>query len=108
MSATPFWRTDDGAIVTVRLSPKAKANRIVGVATLADGTTALKARVTAAPERGKANAALIALLAKEWRLPKSSFQIAAGATDRRKRVAVTGDPDTLQQFTDDWMAKHHG
>jgi len=24
------------------------------------------------------------------------------------RRAVTGDPDTLQQFTDDWMAKHHG
>ena len=108
MSATPFRRTDSGIAVTVQLTPKSRANRNVGVATQMDGTTALKASVTANPESDEASAALIAMLAKAWHLPKSSFHIAACAADRRKRAAVTGDPDTLQQITDDWMAKHHG
>lgn len=94
--------------MAVRLTPKAKATRIAGIVTDADGSAALQARVTAAPERGKANAALLALLAKAWRVPKSSLEIVSGTTERRKRVAVAGDPDTLHRTLETWMAKHHG
>lgn len=94
--------------MSVRLTPKAKKNRIAGVVLQADDAVALKASVTAAPERGKANAALIALLAEAWRLPKSSFSVVLGVTNRRKQLAVAGDPDSLQRTFDDWMAKHYG
>ena len=47
------------------------------------------------PEAGKANEALFRLLAKEWRLPRSRFTITAGAGDRRKTIAVAGDPDAV-------------
>lgn len=85
----------DGVRVAVRLTPKASRNAVQGVAPEADGGAVLKASVTAVPENGKANAALIALLAKAWRLPKGSFTIVAGATDRRKTIHVAGDPDQL-------------
>ena len=63
--------------------------------TEADGGVALKAAVTAPPEDGKANAALVALLAKAWRVPKSAISVIAGASDRRKTLLVEGDPTLL-------------
>ena len=94
--------------MAVRLTPKAKATRIMGLAAQSDDAVALKASVTAAPERGKANAALLAMLAKAWHLPKSSLSVVSGATGRRKLVAVSGDPIILQRTLEDWMAKNHG
>lgn len=102
------WRADGGVKIAIRLTPKAKANRITSIAAQADGDPILKACVTAVPERGKANAALISLLAKAWRLPKSAFTLAAGASDRRKTIHIAGDPGTLKQILDDWMTEHYG
>ena len=55
----------------------------------------LRVRVTAPPENGKANAAMIALLAKSWRLPKSAFAIVTGETSRLKRVRIAGNAQIL-------------
>jgi len=85
----------DGVRVALRLTPKASRTAIQGLAPEADGGMVLKASVTTVPEDGKANAALIALLAKAWRLPKGAFTIVAGATDRRKIIHVAGDPAEL-------------
>jgi len=91
--AGPADIASDGVRVTVRLTPKAARNRIEGVADTADGSLVLKVSVTAVPEKGKANAALLKLLAEALRVPKSSLSIVAGATDRRKVVLVGGaDP----------------
>jgi len=64
---------------------------------------ALKAEITAPPEGGKANAAVIALLAEAWRLPKSSLSVLKGATSRDKTIAVAGDPVDLSQRIAQWM-----
>ena len=80
----------------MRLTPKASANRIQGIAEEAGGGIVLKAAVTAPPEKGKANAALIKLLAKAWSLPKTSLTIISGATDRNKVLHIDGDPDVLK------------
>jgi uncharacterized protein len=80
----------------VRLTPKASRNRIEGVVADADGGGALKVSVTAPPEDGKANAALIALLAKSWKLAKRDFTITAGATDRRKLLFIEADPEQIR------------
>ena len=103
MIAAPIRRLPGGIAVAVRLRPKAAATRIDGVAADAAGRPALKARVTAAPESGKANAALIALLAKRWKLPKSSLSIAGGAKDRTKLVHVAGDPAELERRILQWI-----
>ncbi len=79
------------------VSPRASRNRIEGIAPDADGGVRLKVAVTAPPEGGKANDAVIALLAKAWRLPKGSLRIAAGAGARRKMLHVTGDGRELMQ-----------
>lgn len=73
--------------------------------TLGDGVTVLKVRVTEPPEGGKANAALIKLLAKAWKLPKSSLSLVAGHTDRRKTLAVAGDPAALRRDLEGWLAR---
>ncbi len=92
----------------IRLTPKAARSRIEGVGAGADGGAVLKVAVTAPPERGKANAAMITLLAKAWRLPKTSMAIAAGATARRKTLLVRGDGKALVARLNQWMEGHHG
>lgn len=104
----PFVPILGGLRVSVRLTPRARAERIDGIAVDADGKPVLKAAVTAPPEKGRANAALLALLAKEWRLPKSSLTVAAGASGRRKQVAVAGDPKELMKRLTEWAGKLDG
>jgi len=55
----------------------------------------LKARVSAPPEDGKANASLLALLAAELHIPKARLTIASGATARLTTVVATGDATAL-------------
>lgn len=79
----------DGVVrLAVRLTPKAARSRIEGTTETADGGRMLKVSVTAVPENGKANAALIALLAKSWHHPKSAFTLLRGHTDRNKILTV--------------------
>lgn len=80
-----------GIRVTVRLTPRAGRNAVTGRAADADGAPLLKVAVTAVPERGAANEALVALLAKGWHLPKSALAIIGGATDRTKLIEIAGD-----------------
>lgn len=93
--AGPIVPVADGVRIAVRLAPGASRTAVGGTVADADGNVALKASVTAVPEGGKANAALIRLLAKEWRLPKGAFTLVAGATDRRKVLHVAGAPEAL-------------
>ena len=79
----------------MRLKPKASAERVIGLQPEADGGMALAVAVTAPPVDGKANAALIKLLAKLLHLPARDLSLALGAGDRRKLVHVAGDPARL-------------
>lgn len=79
----------------VRLTPNGGRDAIDGIETGADGESHLKARVCAVPEKGKANKALIALLAKSLRIPKSSLSVISGDTARKKILRIDGDPEDL-------------
>ena len=81
--------------MTVRLTPRARADRIVGVETDARGQRVLKVWVAAPPVDGKANQALVALLAAAFDLPKSAVAVVGGAAARTKRVTLDGDPARL-------------
>jgi uncharacterized protein len=85
----------DGVRLAVRVTPRAARNAVPGVETDADGQAWLAVRVTAPPDAGKANAAVIRLLAKRWRLAASDFRLISGASARRKVLHVRGAPARL-------------
>jgi uncharacterized protein (TIGR00251 family) len=101
--ASPFSLAPDGVRVRLRVQPRARRNRVDGLAPEADGGVALRVAVTATPEDGKANAAVIALLADAWDTPKSSLSVIAGAADRRKTIHLQGDPRRLMQALELWL-----
>ena len=95
MNEAPWRATLDGVVLACRLTPKGGRDRIDGVATLSDGARVLLARVRNAPEDGKANEALCALIAAALGVPSSSVRLKAGAKSRVKQIAVSGDPAEL-------------
>jgi len=105
LSAGPLSPCPDGVRLAVRLTPKAARDRIDGLAADAAGSVVLKVSVTAVPEDGKANAALIKFLSKQWKVPKSSLTIVQGATDRRKVIEISGESQILVDHLSQWMAK---
>lgn len=81
--------------LAVKVTPKASSDRVQGW----EGAE-LKIAVTAPPEDGKANKAVIALLAKRLKLPKSAIEIASGQASRHKTLLIDGDDALLAQLTE--------
>lgn len=96
MAEGPFQSCAEGLKVAVRLQPGASRAAIEGRQTLSDGRIVLKVRVTAQPEGGKANAALVKLLAKSCKVPKTAVEVVAGHSGRLKTVLIAGDPEVLK------------
>lgn len=96
--ASSFFRlTPEGfLLLSLRVTPNAGRDGIDGAETRDDGSTVLRVRVRAVPDKGKANAAVIALLAKTMRLAKSDFTIVGGETSRHKTLSIRGDASLLQ------------
>lgn len=76
--------------LTVRLTPRGGADRIDGWDTDAEGRAVLRARVRAAPTDGKANTALLSLIARALTIPESDVMIARGAASRLKMLEIEG------------------
>jgi hypothetical protein len=75
-------------ILKVYLQPKSSRNEIVGP--YQDG---MKVRVTAAPIEGRANDALLRLLAKEFGVTPSSIEIVRGHRSREKIIRIVASLD---------------
>src|SRR3954451_19025638 len=81
----------DGSILPVRAKPGAKANAV-----MEPHGGALRVSVTAAPEAGKANAAIAELLAEALNIKKARITLLTGETSRNKRFLIEGlTPDDL-------------
>lgn len=93
----PFTLHGDHLRLTVRLTPRGGRDRIDGSEPDADGDVYLKVRVSAAPEDGKANKALVELLAKFLKAPKSAISILSGEATRKKVLRINGDPEKLAE-----------
>lgn len=90
------YRVEPGRLILfVRLTPKGGRDQIDSIETGADGKSHVKARVSAVPEDGKANAALAVLLAKQAGVGKTAVTFLSGETSRLKQVAISGDPASL-------------
>lgn len=96
------FRLRDGAVeFRVRLTPKGGRDALDGWARAGDGTFHLKARVRAAPEDGRANAALIELLATELGVAKSALALVSGQKARLKTIRAAGDTTALARRLDE-------
>ncbi len=73
----------DGAILPVRAQPGARRNEVRGIQ---DG--ALKVCVTQAPERGKANKAIVEVLAKWLGVRRSQIELISGETASQKKFLI--------------------
>ena len=77
----------------LKVSPKASRNAITGFL-----GEALKVSITAAPERGRANAAVEELLAAQLGLPRTAVRVVAGDTSRTRKVEIAGlEPEALRE-----------
>lgn len=74
-----------GTRLRVRVTPGAGRSEVVG-----RQGDAWKVRVGAAPERGRANVALLALLSKQLGVKRSDLSIVSGHTTRTKVVELRG------------------
>lgn len=75
----------DGCTISVRVQPRASRDRVLG---MRDG--ALRVSVIAPPQDGRANAALLELLAETLGVAKSRLRVVRGHSSRDKVVAVEG------------------
>jgi uncharacterized protein len=89
------WTTlPQGLRISLRVTPKARREGIGGVVDRPDGAR-LEVAVNAAPEDGKANAAVVALLADALGVAKRQVRVVQGAASRQKLVLVEGDGPAL-------------
>jgi uncharacterized protein len=84
-TATFAHDVSDGCTLSVRVHPGARKNGITGT-----HAGAVKIALTTPPTDGRANEALIALLAELLRLPRARITLLTGATSRTKQLCITG------------------
>lgn len=99
MASRPFRDAAHGFVVLVRLTPNSHSDKIMGTITTSDGVCRLVARVRAVPEDGKANKALIKLLAKQCRVRQSDISLVAGHKSRNKSVLINCEKSDIKQIT---------
>lgn len=80
-----FTQTENGIILAVKVIPQAGKEQIVG-----EENGELKIKVTAPPEKGEANRAVVRLLAKQLQLPQRDIVLLSGEHSRHKRFCITG------------------
>lgn len=91
----------EGTVLPVRAQPGARRNAILG-----EHDGALRVAVTAAADKGRANAALVELLSKTFGIAKSSVELVSGPTSRQKRfllrnVTIDSTSAVLDKLLDD-------
>ncbi len=89
MRSAPWKIVKEHLMVHARVTPNARHNGIGGLHESPTGATALGVFVSVPPEKGKANKAAIAILAKALKVPKSAISVAVGETARDKVFRIS-------------------
>lgn len=89
--------TKDGVIFSLKISPNASKNEIIRTP---DG---FKVKITAQPIDGKANKALIEFLSKQFKVPKSYFEILRGETSKDKTLLLKNIDEEKIQFINELL-----
>ena len=100
-----FDETDQGLVLRVRLTPNAATAGVKGLFKAAEGEEYLKINVRAVPEKNKANRELLDFLARETGIAKSCWEVVGGATDRYKRILLSGEREHIKIKLQHWLEK---
>jgi uncharacterized protein (TIGR00251 family) len=84
-----------GAWVSLKVTPRAPNDGVRGIEVDGAGRQHLAVRVSAPPQAGKANAAVIRLLARRWRVPQADLEVVSGAGARRKVLQIRESSDAV-------------
>ncbi|MDO4162446.1 MAG: DUF167 family protein [Pseudomonadota bacterium] len=88
-----FYTADtQGYLLRIKLTPNAAQNGFRGLIYDEKGQAFLKGFVTVIPEKGKANKALVVLLAKQLKTAKNSISLISGETDHYKKIYIRIQP----------------
>lgn len=91
---------DGNVILSVHVQPGARRSEVVG-----RHGDALKVRVAAPPADGRANRAVLDLLAETLDIPTSDVELVSGASSRRKRLKLSGlSPTTVTERLSPWLS----
>lgn len=89
--------TKEGIILSLRISPNASKNSFI------KEDAGLKVKITAQPIDGKANKALIEFLSKQFKVPKSYFEILKGETSKDKTLLIKNIDNEKVEFIKDLL-----
>jgi uncharacterized protein (TIGR00251 family) len=101
---TLFDQSEEGPVLRLHVQPGAGRTHVTGTF-----GTALKVRVAAPPEAGRANEAVVKLLAESLDVDAATLELRSGDKSRAKRVLIRGaDPDALARTLEDLLAEGQG
>jgi uncharacterized protein (TIGR00251 family) len=95
LTAQPWRSVAGGILLDIRVTPRSARDAIEGIEQLASGQAVLKVRVRALPTDGEANEAVVDLVAKALKLPKSNVSLERGGTSRVKTLRIAGDAKAI-------------
>ncbi len=98
----------DKTVLYLKVLPSSSRWELAGGARDEVGQYWLRLRITTAPEKGKANKAVIAYLSKTLRLPKSAFSIIAGEKERNKKLCIDEGIEILSACFDRVLQERSG
>lgn len=91
----PLCRDGGACVLSVHATPKASRDAIEGIEEDANGKCWLRLRVTSPPEEGRANKAVVKLLAKQWKIAAGRFTLIQGETARYKRIRIVASYEEI-------------
>ncbi len=101
---TPFRLAKGRVFAALRVVPRA-ARPGISLGRDSAGGVYVRVQVGAAPDKGRANRAVIKALSKAWGVAPSDLEIVSGETARAKTIAVDGEPGARLRELQQWL-KH--
>jgi len=94
---SPLRPGKGGLLLSVRATPKSSRDEVTGLYRDPNGAVSLAVKVTAAPDKGRANRAVIETVAAWAGVPKSRLSLASGETERHKVLLLEGESTRLAE-----------
>lgn len=93
-----YQKENNNIIIHLRVIPNSSKNEICGIINDANRQQFIKVKVTAIPDEGKANKALLKFLRNEWNIKSSDIELISGKTARIKKILITNYAESFLNY----------